>query len=138
MLDEALRLDPESSVAHEQMGKLLELQNEYPDAALVYQRAFKFTRQLKFLFLEARTYKFSGEKTKAESLFSQVERLMREDLEVSGVGHRNELTALLLERGNPKDLREALAMAELELQSRHNIETLKLYESARQRIHQLK
>ncbi|MEP0874135.1 tetratricopeptide repeat protein [Trichocoleus desertorum AS-A10] len=70
----------------------------------------------------ARVKELLGDTAAAQSWRDRAEARLREDL--TGFGHRRELAHLLLERGRPKDIAEALTLMQQEVQARRDAETL--------------
>lgn len=60
----------------------------------------------------------------AEAIWERAERRLRRDVTEGTFGHRRELARLLLERGRPADLPEALRLMEAEARARRDPETL--------------
>ena len=69
----------------------------------------------------ARVQKLQGKTVEANRTWGQAVSRLREDL--TGFGHRRELAQLLLERGQPQDLVEALALMQVEIKARQDAET---------------
>lgn len=59
-----------------------------------------------------------------EAYWQRTEKILRQEVKSGAFGHRRELARLLLERGRTEDRAEALEQAQLELQTRHDWETL--------------
>jgi tetratricopeptide (TPR) repeat protein len=60
----------------------------------------------------------------ARAFWDKTEQLLKGEVENGAFGHRRELARLLLERGNPADVAEALKQARLESKLRQDWETL--------------
>lgn len=60
----------------------------------------------------------------AKALWLEAEATLRREITQGAFGHRRELARLLLERGRPQDVPEALTQASTELRIRHDWETL--------------
>lgn len=58
------------------------------------------------------------------SYWDRTEGILRFEIENGAFGHRRELARLLLERGRPQDLEEALQQAQIEAKTRRDWETL--------------
>jgi tetratricopeptide (TPR) repeat protein len=65
-----------------------------------------------------------GEREAAEALWARAEARLRLDAAQGAFGHRRELARLLLDRGRPEDLPEALSLMQAEVQVRRDPETL--------------
>jgi tetratricopeptide (TPR) repeat protein len=69
----------------------------------------------------ARIQRLQGETTQANKTWERAVARLRSDL--NGFGHRRELAQLLMERGQEKDLTEALALMQAEIKTRQDPET---------------
>jgi tetratricopeptide (TPR) repeat protein len=69
----------------------------------------------------------------AKALWLEAETTLRREITQGAFGHRRELARLLLERGRPQDVPEALKQATRELETRHDWETLSALAWAQQR-----
>jgi tetratricopeptide (TPR) repeat protein len=69
----------------------------------------------------ARIQRLQGEKTQADKTWARAVARLRSDL--NGFGHRRELAQLLIERGQAKDLSEALTLMQAEIKTRQDPET---------------
>ncbi len=69
----------------------------------------------------------------AKALWLEAETTLRREITQGAFGHRRELARLLLERGRPQDVPEALKQAKRELETRHDWETLSALAWAQQR-----
>jgi tetratricopeptide (TPR) repeat protein len=65
-----------------------------------------------------------GDVPGARALWDQAEARLRRDVAAGAFGHRRELARLLLDRGRPQDLPEALALMHTEAAGRRDPETL--------------
>ncbi len=70
----------------------------------------------------ARVKDLQGNLSGAREWQDKAEARLHEDL--TGFGHKRELARLLLERGHPQDLTEALSLMQAEVQTRRDAETL--------------
>ena len=78
----------------------------------------------------ARVRALQGDRPAAEALWTEAETLLRQSFAgTSGftLGHRRDLARLLLERGNPSDTAEAVALMQTEVTRRRDAETLDTY-----------
>lgn len=71
----------------------------------------------------ARIKRVTGSPGEAD-YWDRTERILRFEVQSGAFGHRRELARMLLERGRPQDVPEALALARLEAKSRRDWETL--------------
>ncbi len=72
----------------------------------------------------ARVRELQGDREGAQWLWDEAERRLRRDVTTGAFGHRRELARLLLERGRPQDVPEALALMQAEIGIRRDAETL--------------
>lgn len=71
-----------------------------------------------------------GDRPAAEARWSEAETLLRQSFTGENgfaLGHRRDLSRLLLERGNPSDTAEAVALMKTEVTRRRDAETLETY-----------
>jgi tetratricopeptide (TPR) repeat protein len=83
----------------------------------------------------ARIQRLQGETTQADKTWERAVARLRSDL--NGFGHRRELAQLLMERGQEKDLTEALALMQAEIKTRQDPETWDTLAAAYLRLKQL-
>jgi tetratricopeptide (TPR) repeat protein len=83
----------------------------------------------------ARIQRLQGETTQADKTWERAVARLRSDL--NGFGHRRELAQLLMERGQAKDLTEALALMQAEIKTRQDPETWDTLAAAYLRLKQL-
>jgi tetratricopeptide (TPR) repeat protein len=82
---------------------------------------------------KARVKALQGDRTtehrqSAETLWAQSETLLRQSFIGAGdFGHRRDLARLLLERGRPEDVAEAVSLMQTEVKNRRDAETLDTY-----------
>jgi Tfp pilus assembly protein PilF len=118
VLDEALRIAPGCALAIAMSGELA-LRTGHPgEAARRFEQAFIASRQVRYLIDQARATQLAGDATAAGVLRDQVERLVRGELGAGGLGHRLDLAEVLVDRGRPTDLAEAVALARDEVARR--------------------
>jgi tetratricopeptide (TPR) repeat protein len=67
-----------------------------------------------------------------DQLWNEAVEILRKEVNSGAFGHRRELARVLLERGRPTDSKEALKQARLELNLRHDWETLNVLAWAQQ------
>jgi tetratricopeptide (TPR) repeat protein len=78
---------------------------------------------------QARIQQLQGNTAAAERLWDQAEKQLRESdvgLSAQSLGHQRDLAQLLLERGRPQDIPEALSLAQAEARKRRDAETLEV------------
>jgi len=123
LLAEAVRIAPEYPLAVAHQGELALRTGHAKQAKTLFERAFVASRQVRYLIDEARAQELSGDLAGATSTRTQVERLVRNDLRETGVGHRLDLVEVLVDRGAPADIREATELAAAEVRARPSAET---------------
>src|SRR5439155_24809977 len=72
----------------------------------------------------ARLAELRGDHNRAVALWRGAEARLRQDAASGQFGHRRELARLLLERGRPEDIGEAVSLMEAEVHIRRDTETL--------------
>lgn len=72
----------------------------------------------------ARMEELQGHPDRAAALWDDAEARLRRDVTTGQFGHRRELARLLLERGQPQDVSEAVTLMDAEVQVRQDSETL--------------
>jgi tetratricopeptide (TPR) repeat protein len=118
VLDEALRIAPGFPLATAMSGELA-LRTGHPgEAARRFEQAFIASRQVRYLIDQARATQLTGDAAAAGALRDQVEHLVRGELAEGGLGHRLDLAEVLIDRGRPADLAEAVALARDEVARR--------------------
>jgi tetratricopeptide (TPR) repeat protein len=111
VLDEALRIAPGFALATATTGELALRTGHPADAARRFEQAFIASRQVRYLIDQARAAELAGDAAAAGALRDQVEHLVRGELAAGGLGHRLDLAEVLIDRGRPTDLAEAIALA---------------------------
>ena len=86
-------------------------------------RAFASSRQVRYLIDLARAQELAKNLDDARTSRTLVEQLVRSDLATHGVGHRLDLVEVLVDRGAPADLAEAVTLAQQEVERRPSAET---------------
>jgi tetratricopeptide (TPR) repeat protein len=124
LLKEALRIDPQDSLAHGLLGDLELRERHFTEAETRYSAAFQISREAGYLVKKARAKRLLGNPEAARVLVSEAERILREELARNSYGHRRQLALLLLERRERGDSKEALALLEEETLLRRDGETL--------------
>ncbi|MBI3660209.1 tetratricopeptide repeat protein [Candidatus Acetothermia bacterium] len=128
---EALRILPQYQLAIVNLAEL-ELRFQQYDAAWThFSQIFVIARGNPTIYDHtalrgmARIKLLRGDTAGASELWDKAEAVMRRD--IKNFGHRRELARLLLERGRPEDLSEALSLMEEEIKIRRDAETLDTY-----------
>jgi Tfp pilus assembly protein PilF len=122
VLDEALRVVPGFPLAVAYRAELA-LRTGHPrDAARQFEQAFIASRQVRYLIDQARAQELAGDAEAADALRAQVEAIVRGELGDGGLGHRLDLAEVLVDRGRPAELPEAIALARAEVARRASFE----------------
>jgi tetratricopeptide (TPR) repeat protein len=122
VLDEALRIVPGGALATAMRGELALRSGRARDAASLFEQAFIASRQVRYLIDQARAEELAGNAAAADELRDQVEHIVRGELETGGLGHRLDLAEVLIDRGGPSQLAEAVALAREEVARRASFE----------------
>jgi tetratricopeptide (TPR) repeat protein len=123
LLDEALRVAPDHPLALAYRAELDLRTGKLAEARAGFDRAFARARQVRYLMDMARAQELAGDKAAATSTRAQVEKLVRADLADKNIGHKLDLVEVLVDRGAPSDLAEAVALAREELDHRPSADT---------------
>ncbi len=121
-LDEALRIVPGFALATAQRGELALRTGHARQAAQHFEQAFIASRQVRYLIDQARADELAGHAAAADALRDQVEAIVRAELGEGGTGHRLDLAEVLIDRGRPADLAEAVGLARDEVARRGSVE----------------
>jgi Tfp pilus assembly protein PilF len=122
LLDEALRIAPGTALALGCRGELALRAGDARGATRWFEQAFAASRQVRYLIDQARAYELAGVAATADALRGQVEAIVRRELAESGFGHRLDLVEVLVDRGTPAGLAEAVGLARDELARRGSFE----------------
>jgi Tfp pilus assembly protein PilF len=122
VFDEALRIAPGSAIALGCRGELALRTGDARGATRWFEQAFVASRQVRYLIDQARAQELAGERATADALRTQVEAIVRRELDEGGLGHRLDLAEVLVDRGRPADLAEAVALAREEVARRASFE----------------
>lgn len=115
VLAEALRINPKSSRTLYELGELHLKLKKPEEAATYFKQAFQESKQLTYLYAEARAHREKGDIEYAKTLTTQIEGILREQVKKNKrSANTSELIRLLLERGAPGDIREGLRLAKTE------------------------
>lgn len=129
LLEEALRIAPHYPLALLHLADLEFRDGRYAQAEARYRELLLGSRETPSTYDHAaqqglaRVERAQNSSTEA-SLWDEAEATLRREITQGAYGHRRELARLLLERGRPQDVPEALAQAKRELEVRHDWETL--------------
>jgi tetratricopeptide (TPR) repeat protein len=123
LLAEALRIVPEHPLALGLMGELELRRGRYRQATRWFDQAFRVSQQVRYLIDEARARDLAGDARGAAAMRELVQRLVENELEHGGFGHRLDLCEVLIERGTPEDLSRAILLAQIEVTSRPSADT---------------
>ncbi len=115
---EALRIVPDYPLAHLQRAELATVKGHYRTAKYHYQAVGGPTALHGLARLQALQGRSATEAWKA------AETELRRNVEGNALGHRRDLAHLLLERGDPADVAEAVALMETETANRRDAQTL--------------
>lgn len=137
----ALQILPKYPPALLNLAELSIRQGQFDRAAQLYDRFFLTSQKsptthdhvaLRGL---ARVQRLQGNPAQANQTWARAVARLRSDL--AGFGHRRELAQLLLERGQPADLVEALALMQTEIKVRQDAETWNTLAAASLQLGQL-
>ena len=120
LYDEALKIVPNQPLAHLQLAELATVQGQYRRAKHHYHEVGGPTA----LHGLARVQALQGQ-TVTEA-WKVAETELRRNVAGNALGHRRDLAHLLLERGAPGDVEEAVALMKTEAAQRRDAETLNL------------
>ncbi len=123
VIGEALRILPGDALSLAQAAELALHGGKFAEARNLFEQAFASSRQVRYLIDLARAQELSRDLPGATRSRTQVEQLIRRDLADKGLGHQLELVELLVDRGTPADLAEAVTLATQELERRASAET---------------
>jgi hypothetical protein len=123
VVTEALRIDGDDPLALAQDAELALRAGDVRRAAATFRRAFAASGAPRYLIDLARAEALGGDAAAADRTRAHAERLLRADLARHGVGHRLELAELLVDRGTPAGVAEAMALARAEHGLRPTAET---------------
>jgi tetratricopeptide (TPR) repeat protein len=121
-LDEAVRIVPDYPLAVANQGELALRTGHPQEAKALFEKAFVSTRLVRYLIDEARAQEAGGDRDAADRTRTQVEKLVRAELAAGGFGHAMELVEVLVDRGQPADLVEAISVGREEIERRGSAE----------------
>lgn len=123
VLAEAVRIAPGYPLALAQQAELALHRGDTRRARTLFEQAFASSRQVRYLIDLARAQDLGGDHAAATSSRAQVEKLVRTELATRGFGHQLDLVEILVDRGTPADLVEAVRLAREEIERRPSAET---------------
>jgi len=124
VLKEALRINPKSSRTLYELGELKLKNQKAEEAATYFKQAFQESKQLTYLYAEARAHKEKGDEAYAKRLTAQIEAILRDQVKKNKrSANTTELIRLLLERGATSDIHEGLRLAKAEYTRRLDSES---------------
>ena len=123
LFDAALKIVPDFALANDYSGEAALRSGKIADARATFEKAFLAMKELRYLMDEARATELAGDTAGADTLRAQVERLVRAELEKNGLGHRLDLVEILVDRGRPADLDEAITLGKQEVERRPSADT---------------
>lgn len=129
LLEEALRIAPRYPLALLHLGDLEFREGRFAQAEARYAELLFISRDSPSTYDHAAQQGLARVKRaegsgQAEALWDRAEATLRREITQGAFGHRRELSRLLLERGRPEDVPEALEQARTELNTRRDWETL--------------
>ncbi len=138
LLEEALRIAPSFPLALMQLADLEFRQGQYDQAKSTYNELLSASKGSPSTFDHAAILGLARiaratNSSDSDQLWNDAVNVLRKEVTSGAFGHRRELARVLLERGNPQDVNEALKQAKLELRTRHDWETLNVVAWAEQR-----
>jgi tetratricopeptide (TPR) repeat protein len=138
LLEEALRIAPGYPLALLQLADLESRQGRHDQARATYNELLNASHGSPSTFDHAAILGLAriAQATNAsdtDQLWNEAVEVLRKEVTGGAFGHRRELARVLLERGHVQDVNEALRQAKLELNVRHDWETLNVLAWAQQR-----
>lgn len=124
LYEEALRIVPDYPQTLGLLGELEAKVGSFDRSEARYAAAWKRLPELSFLVDRAGVKASRGDAAGATSLYAEAEKLLRQDLTTGSFGHRGELVHLLLHRGRPEDVQEAVTLSREEALTRRDAGTL--------------
>jgi len=121
---QALRARPEYPLALFLMGEIAARRGLWEEAERQYEAAYRQAPLPAYLMAQARARAARGDRAGAEALWARAEGMVREQMAKGASAHRRDLARLLLARGRPQEVEEALRYARGEALMRRDAETL--------------
>ena len=123
LLDAAQKIIPDYPLAIALRGEAALRTGDARRARALFEQAFVASRELRYFMDQVRATEIAGDAAGAEALRAQVEKLVRRELAQHGFGHQLDLVELLVDRGRPADLAEAIELGKQEVARRPSAET---------------
>jgi tetratricopeptide (TPR) repeat protein len=123
LFQEAIRITPEFPLALDLLGQVESREGHFAKAESYFNEAFAVSRQIPYLLHLAMATSQKGERGSADALRTQAEDLVRRELGTASYGHRLDLARLLLEKGTPAAIAEAVTLTQEETHLRQSAET---------------
>jgi tetratricopeptide (TPR) repeat protein len=138
LLEEALRIAAGFPLALLQLADLEFRQGHYDLARATYNELLLASKGSPSTFDHAAILGLARiaqatNSSESNQLWNDAVNILRKEVTGGAFGHRRELARVLLERGQPEDVNEALKQAKLELNVRHDWETLNVLAWTQQR-----
>jgi tetratricopeptide (TPR) repeat protein len=138
LLEEALRIAPHYPLALLHLADLEFREERFAQAEARYRELLLISHDSPSTYDHAAQQglarvKQAEHSSDANARWLEAETTLRREITQGAFGHRRELARLLLERGRPQDVPEALKQAKRELETRHDWETLGTLAWAQQR-----
>lgn len=121
VIAEALRVEPQLPIAIAMRGELAFRTGRATDAIADFETAFAKSRQVRYLIDESHARELAGQTAMANQLRDQIEKIIRAEL-ATDFGHRLDLVEVLVDRGTPAALDEAVRLARVEAAARPSYE----------------
>lgn len=119
----ALKINPNYHLALAYSADIEFESGNLDKADKLYSLAFMAKEEAPYLIRQARLKKVIGDFNSAQFLESKAEKIIREKMNNGPYGDHNELAQLLIDRGEPNDLKEALVVAKRNSNIRQNSES---------------
>ena len=138
LLEEALRIAPGYPLALLQLADLEYRQGQFDTARATYNELLSASKGSPSTFDHAAILGLARivratRASDSDQLWNDAVDVLRKEVTGGAFGHRRELARVLLERGRAADVNEALKQAKLELNVRHDWESLNVLAWAQQR-----
>lgn len=132
LYNESLHIASDFALAQLSLADLKVKMGDYKTAAQLYQDVLDRAKDSSTVFDHValqglwRAKTLQGDERGAIEVWNKAEIILRQDAYGSAFGHPRELSRLLLERGEEKDLPEAFSLLQMELNNRRDPVTLEL------------
>lgn len=121
--DSSLEVMPDYHAALAQKADIESLMGNDDEALKLYQKAYFDREEPPYLLAMANIYEGRKKNRTAEEYRKKAERAVRKEIESTPYGHYNELAQILIDRGNPEEIGEAVAAARTNVAQRMNAES---------------